>query len=321
MGKLTLASFFAGVGGIDLGFQQTGYVETVYANEFDNYPAKTFNLNFSIQADVRDIRTINANEIPDVDIICGGFPCQAFSIAGYQQGFNDEKGRGALFFDLLSIIIAKRPRAILLENVKNLVTHDNGRTFAIIMDNLHDAGYYCAYKVLNAKDFGNIPQNRERIYIVGFSDYNDYKKFMFPDAIPLTCKLFDIIDFVNPVDEQYYYTVGKYKDGMYEKLCTSITDSNTVYQWRRQYVRTNKHGVVPTLTANMGTGGHNVPLVKTEHGIRKLTPRECFNAQGFPVDFALPTDLKDCRLYKQAGNSVCVSVIKRIADNIVPILI
>ncbi len=125
----------------------------------------------------------------------------------------------------------------------------------------------------------------------------------------------DIIDFKNKVEDKYYYTAGKYKGNIYNELVNSMTDSTTTYQWRRQYVRENKKNVVPTLTANMGGGGHNVPLVLTNHGIRKLTPHECFNAQGFPKSFKLPNQ-SNTRLYKQADNSVVVSVINRIADNI-----
>ena len=132
----------------------------------------------------------------------------------------------------------------------------------------------------------------------------------------MTKKITDIIDFENPVDEKYYYTTGKYKGDIYEQLESAMDDENAVYQWRRKYVRKNMSGVIPTLTANQGEGGHNVCLIKTKHGIRKMTPPECFYAQGFPKNFLLP-EQSDSRLYKQAGNSVCVSVIKRIAENII----
>ena len=310
-----IASFFAGVGGIDLGFEKTGIFQTVYANEIDNYPAKTFEQNFSVNVDCRDIREVEPADFPNVDIIMGGFPCQAFSIAENRQGFNDEKGRGNLFFELIRLIHEKKPRVVFFENVKNLVGHDGGNTFQVILDSLKKEGYHYSYKVLNAMHYGNTPQNRERIYIVGFIDYNDFIKFSFPDPIPLTKKLSDIIDFQNKVDEKYYYRKNKYKGEIYQLLEAEMTSYSSIYQWRRKYVRENKSGVVPTLTANMGEGGHNVPLVKTQFGIRKLTPHECFNAQGFPNNFILP-QMADSRLYKQAGNSVCVEVIYRIAQNI-----
>ena len=313
---LRCASFFAGVGGIDLGFEQNKLFQVVYANEFDPYPVKTYELNSKLKVDCRDIKDVKASEIPDFDVLLAGFPCQAFSVAGYRKGFNDEKGRGTLFFELIRIIEDKQPQIVFLENVKNLVGHDNGNTFAVIKDALEQNGYLVNPMVLNAMEYGNVPQNRERIYIVCFKDPAVYNNFHFPLPIALKKKLTDIIDFENPVDEKYYYTPGKYKGNLYEQLAAAMDDENAIYQWRRKYVRKNKSGVVPTLTANQGEGGHNVCLIKTKNGIRKMTPHECFNTQGFPKSFKLPTDMSDARLYKQAGNSVCVSVIKRIADNI-----
>lgn len=314
------ASFFAGVGGIDLGFEETGAFETVYANEFDPFPAKTFELNSDIKVDVRDIREVGAGEIPDFDVMLGGFPCQAFSIAGLREGFGDTKGRGELFFELVRILEAKRPRVAFFENVKNLVGHDNGNTFRVICEQLDLLGYKHTHKVLNAMEYGNVAQNRERIYIVAFRDEADFERFEWPEAIPLTNTVKDIIDFTGKVDDRYYYTPGKYKDSIYTAIVDGMKDDDpnnpAIYQWRRQYVRKNQSGVVPTLTANQGEGGHNVCLIKTAYGIRKMTPRECFNTQGFPPTFKLPTDQSESRLYKQAGNSVCVSVIARIAEKI-----
>lgn len=317
MKKYTCASFFAGVGGIDLGFEQTGAFETVYANEFDPSPVKTFQANFpNVNIECKDIKEVSGDDLPDVDIIMGGFPCQAFSVAGYRKGFEDEKGRGTLFFELLRLIKAKKPRVVFLENVKNLVGHDGGNTFRVIKEALVDAGYCVESKVLNAMEYGNTPQNRERIYIVGFRRKEDHDNFTFPEQIALSRTIRDIIDFENPVDEKYYYRPGKYKGDLYETLKEQMDDPSTVYQWRRVYVRKNQSNVVPTLTANMGEGGHNVPLVLVPSGIRKLTPKECFNAQGFPESFKLPETVNDAKLYKQAGNSVCVAVIERIAENI-----
>ena len=314
MKTFTTASFFAGVGGIDLGFEQTGRCRTVYANEFDPYPAETFEKNFSIKVDCRDIRLVKPEEVPDVDGYLFGFPCQAFSVAGYRLGFEDPKDRGNLFFEVMRIVHEKHPRFLFAENVKNLVGHDGGKTFKVILEALQVEGYKYRYQVLNAMEYGDIPQNRERIYIVAFRDEEDYQRFAFPDPVPLKKKLADIIDFENKLPEKYYYTAGKYKGDIYDQLVAAMDDPDTVYQWRRKYVRKNMSGVVPTLTANQGEGGHNVCLIKTPYGIRKMTPHECFNAQGFPSDFKLPVQA-DSRLYKQAGNSVCVSVINRIAEN------
>ena len=310
------ASFFAGVGGIDKGFESAGDFKTVYANEFDSYPVKTFEKNFKIKVDCRDIHEVKSEEIPDFDVMLAGFPCQAFSIAGLRQGFDDEKGRGTLFFELVRVFKEKKPPIIFLENVKNLVGHDGGNTFRVILDELEKENYHVKYAVLNAMEYGNVPQNRERIYIVAFKNQEAFKNFEFPMPTELKTKLSDIIDFEYKVDEKYYYTSGKYKGDIYEQLVKAMDDENTVYQWRRKYVRKNMSGVVPTLTANQGEGGHNVCLIKTKYGIRKMTPHECFNAQGFPKNFQLPENMSDARLYKQAGNSVCVSVIKRIAENI-----
>lgn len=314
--EYTIASFFAGVGGIELGFEQTGEFRAVYANEFDKNAQITYQTNFpETTLDVRDIREVESEEVPTVDVITGGFPCQAFSIAGYRKGFEDE--RGDLFFDLLRIINEKKPKAIFIENVKNMVTHDKGNTFKVIRESLVANGYYIKWKVLNGKNYGNIPQNRERIYIVGFNNKKAYDRFEFPEEVELTTKLNEIIDYNNKKDEDYYYREGK--QPFYDKIEEAVISYDSIYQWRRQYVRENKSGVVPTLTANMGTGGHNVPLIYTDHGVRKLTPRETFNAQGYPKDYKLP-ELAKSHLYKQAGNSVVVPVIRRIADQIQEVL-
>lgn len=315
--QYSIDAFFAGVGGIELGFTQTGEFRVVYANEFDKNARETYKLNNpDVNLDGRDIHDVNPNEIPYADVIMGGFPCQAFSIAGYRKGFEDD--RGDLFFELLKMISSKKPRVIFIENVKNLVSHDHGNTFKVIREALAVNGYYIKWKVLNGKDYGNVPQNRERIYVVGFDNKEDYLKFDFPEPIELKKSIKDVIDFNGQYDEKYYYRDGK--QPFYDQLVDSIDSQETVYQWRRKYVRENKAGVVPTLTANMGTGGHNVPLILTDSKeIRKLTPKETFNAQGYPKEFKLP-DISNAQLYKQAGNSVVVPVINRIAENIVDVL-
>lgn len=311
--KYDAVAFFAGVGGIELGFKKTGKFRVVYANEFDKNARKTYaENNPDTPLDGRDIHDVASCEIPDADVIMGGFPCQAFSIAGYRKGFEDK--RGDLFFEMLRMIKAKKPRVVFIENVKNLVNHDHGNTFKVIREALVENDYYIKWKVLNGKDYGNVPQNRERIYIVAFRNKVDFDDFEFPFPIKLTRNIHDIIDFHGKKDEKYYYRSDK--QPFYDKLIPAITSQNTIYQWRRQYVRENKNGVVPTLTANMGTGGHNVPLILTDSGeIRKLTPQETFNAQGYPSNFKLP-EIANGQLYKQAGNSVVVPVIKRIAEQI-----
>lgn len=311
--KMRCASFFAGVGGIDIAFEQAGF-EIVYANELDKFAVETFKANHKTFIDYRSITDVQAKDIPDFDIMLAGFPCQAFSVAGYRKGFED-KGRGDLYFELERIFLEKKPKVIFLENVKNLVSHDHGRTFEIIKKSLMDNGYHIKHQVLNASEYGNIPQNRERIYVVCFQDEQAMKKFQFPEKIELTATLQDMLEDENTIDKKYFYTE---KTPFFDKLVEEIKDAKTLYQWRRQYVRANKSNLCPTLTANMGTGGHNVPLLNIQgkkDTIRKLTPRECFNFQGYPRDFVLP-NISNANLYKQAGNSVVVPVIRRIAEQI-----
>ena len=202
----------------------------------------------------------------------------------------------------------------MLENVKNLKGHDKGNTFKIIKETLEELGYTIKSEVLNGMTHGNVPQNRERIFIVGFLDKKKTEVFNFPEPIKLTKSFRDLTS--DEVEDKYYYN----NKPLYQKIKNDINSKETVYQWRRKYVRANKKGVCPTLTANMGRGGHNVPIIKNSKGIRKLTPRECFSLQGFPKNFKLPEDLADSELYHQAGNSVVVSVVQRIAENMMAVL-
>jgi DNA (cytosine-5)-methyltransferase 1 len=301
---------FAGIGGVRLGFENTNGFKTVYANDFDKYCKITYDLNFeTVKLDNIDIRDLKSDKLPKYDILLGGFPCQAFSIAGYRQGFEDEKGRGNLFFEIDRIIKDTQPIAFFLENVKNLEKHDQGRTFKIISDRLTELGYLVKYKILNSMEYGDLPQNRERVYIVGFKNKKHYDNFEFPKSVERKKSIKDMLDF--QVDEKYLYN----NKTLFEKLKDSINREDTAYQWRRKYVRENKNNVFPTLTANMGMGGHNVPIVKQGNVIRKITPRECSRVQGFPVNYKLP-QIADSQLYKQFGNSVSVPVIERIAEKL-----
>jgi DNA (cytosine-5)-methyltransferase 1 len=300
---------FAGIGGIRLGFEKAGFT-TVFANDFEKTCKETYDLNFKTsKLIVEDIRKIAIDDLPEFDFLLGGFPCQAFSIAGYRKGFND-KDRGNLFFDIARILDARHPAGFLLENVKNLKGHDGGKTFKIIEKTLTDLGYYIKTKVLNSMEYGNVPQNRERIYIVGFKNKQYADNFEFPERKKLKISIPDILE--DNVNEKYYYN-GK---PLYKKIKNDVKKIGTVYQWRRKYVRENKKGVCPTLTANMGMGGHNVPIIKDKKGVRKLTPRECASIQGFPINFKLPKKLADSSLYKQLGNSVSVPVIETVARQI-----
>ena len=309
--SLTVAGLFAGVGGIELGFQQAGFTP-VFANEIDKHASITYRANHSHTLSEGDIGELPSEELPiDLTVLAGGFPCQPFSVAGYRKGFEDD--RGNVFRDIVRLLQDRQPEVVFLENVKNLKGHDNGNTFRVINESLEASGYSVAAKVLNASEYGNIPQNRERIYIIGFKNPDANARFQWPEPIPLKTKLSDLIDFRRKVDPKYYYTDER---PFWDMLTSGVTKTNTMYQWRRQYVRENKSGVCPTLTANMGMGGHNVPLIKTRYGIRKLTPRECFNLMGFDPGFHLPEELAISQLYKQAGNSVVVPVVERIASQI-----
>lgn len=254
-----------------------------------------------------DIKQVDEKTFPDCDILCWGFPCQAFSIAWYQKGFSDP--RWNLFFDVARLIDAKKPKVIFLENVKNLVSHDDWNTFKVILDTLKGLWYFVKHKVLNSYEYWNVPQNRERIYIVGFKNEESYSKFEFPNKVELTKSFTDLLD--KEVDNTFYYN-GK---SLFDRIKDDVIKTDTVYQWRRQYVRENKKWLVPTLTANMGTGGHNVPIILDNKWIRKLTPNECVRMQWFPDHFKFPK-LWNSQLYKQAWNSVSVPVLERIGKNI-----
>ncbi len=320
MGKYKVASLFAGVGGICLGFRQAG-AEISYANEYDAKACETYR-SFHGDPDYLHEADVYGEHVPEgtkVDIVAAGFPCQAFSVAGYRKGFEDD--RGVLYTQVQRIVMETEPRAVFLENVKNLMTHDSCRTYKIIKQSLEDIGYVVTEKILNTMEYGNIPQTRERIYVVAFKEDEKGKgkssamdAFTYPEKIKLTRGIRDVIDYSDEKDACYYYpNTHQY----YDKLNEAMTNPDTVYQWRRVYVRENKSNVCPTLTANMGTGGHNVPLIRDDYGIRKLTPQECFALQGFPSDLRYPVGMANCHLYKQAGNSVSVPVVKRIAENMI----
>lgn len=312
----TFIDLFAGIGGFRIALERNGG-RCVFSSEWDKNAQATYRENFGEipYGDITQERT--KEKIPEhFNILCAGFPCQAFSIAGKQLGFDDT--RGTLFFDVADIIARRQPEAVFLENVKNLCSHDGGRTFAIIKSRLEELGYSVFYKVMNATEYANVPQNRERIFIVAFNKtkVKDFALFEFPAQVRLTKSIHDCID-ESVADKRYFYDN---RMSHYGELVDGVTSQDYVYQWRRQYVRQNKSGVCPTLTANMGTGGHNVPIILSKAGIRKLTPRECLNFQGYPANFRFPEVLSDAAKYKQAGNSVVVPLIDRICRQILLVI-
>jgi DNA (cytosine-5)-methyltransferase 1 len=308
---------FAGIGGFRLALQNLGG-KCVFTSEWDEYAKKTYRANFG-ETPFGDITKVyTKNYIPGgFDLLCAGFPCQAFSIAGNQKGFADT--RGTLFFDIEQIVETHKPKVVFLENVKNLVAHDKGNTFKTIKDILDKKlGYKVYSKILNSMTHANVPQNRERIFIVAFDpkQVKNHADFKFPAEIKLTRTIHDILEKGKQPDNLYYTKEHQY----YPLLKKAMTSKNTVYQWRRVYARENKSNVCPTLTANMGTGGHNVPLVLDDYGIRKLTPKECFAFQGYPVDKYYLPNIANSRLYMQAGNSVTTTLIERITAEILKII-
>lgn len=326
--KFTFIDLFAGIGGFHLAMKKLGG-KCVFASEWDKAAQETYRENYGI-VPFGDITTAEVREnIPDqFDVLCAGFPCQAFSIAGYQKGFNDV--RGTLFFDVAEILEKHRPKAFYLENVKNLKSHDKGNTFAKIMDILQNRlGYVVDSKVMNPCEYGNVPQNRERIFIIGFDPNqiaipqnffdNGAFHFPFPKKLKLTKTIHDIID-ETVEDKKFFYAQDHI---YYDRMKDIITNPDTIYQWRRVYIRENKSNLCPTLTANMGEGGHNVPIIRTSKGIRKLTPEECLGFQGFPIDkgFHFPETIPLSKKYKQAGNSVTVPLIERVSHQLVKLML
>lgn len=315
---MNIAEFCTGTGAFSCAFKKVApsIYQTVYANDIEPSSKLIFDANHDMALTCKDIHNIDVNELPMFNIMTAGFPCQSFSIAGERLGFNDP--RSNVFWKLLEVIEHAQPRVVIFENVKNLQGHDNGTTFEIIQGCIEELGYHVKYKVMNTCEYTNIPQNRERIYIVCFKQEADYDLFEFPQ--PSQEIMRPITSFLeNDINDKYYYNDTC---AIYERLVNGVSQSvidNVVYQYRRYYVRENKNNVCPTLTANMGGGGHNVPIIKDSKGIRKLTPRECFNLQGFDHDYILP-NIADSKLYKLAGNAVTMSLVVRLVEQLHKVL-
>jgi DNA (cytosine-5)-methyltransferase 1 len=319
MHKLRAIDLFAGIGGIRKGFESTNRFQTVYANDFDKHCKLTYDKNFhDTKLSLQDVRSVSvANDIPKFDFVLSGFPCQPFSIGAHGKGFDDHKGRGNLFQEIVRLlkeaeeVHGELPIGFLLENVKNLKTHDNKRTYQIIHDSLASLGYHIDSKVYNSLQFG-VAQSRQRIYIVGFRTAELLRAFEWPTPTHQPneyTKVKDILD--SQVEPRFYYN----DKPLYEKIGNQVTNPEWVYSYRRTYVRAQKQGFAPTLVASMGLGGHNVPIVKDSKGVRKLTPNECAKLQGY-YDIHVPVGMADQQIYKQIGNSVTVPVIAAIARKI-----
>jgi DNA (cytosine-5)-methyltransferase 1 len=313
--KLKMIDLFAGTGAFTHAFENTKKVKCVFANDMNKYSKQIYDENFTHKLTLKDLNSINVNEIPSHDILTGGFPCQPFSIAGKQAGFQDS--RSNVFWKILEIIDIHKPKCIILENVKNITSHDDGKTFKIIKKNLEDKGYFIKYKILDTSKFTGIPHHRERIYIVCIKNKLIYDKFNLDFIEKDKEKISTFLEPLDTIKTKYYYNNTS---STWNLLNANVKKKDTIYQYRRIYVRENKSGECPTLTANMGTGGHNVPIILDNKGIRKLTPRECFNFQGFPSTYKLPL-MSDAQLYKLSGNAVSVPIVKLIADRLISLLI
>lgn len=297
---MKVASLFCGCGGLDLGFVQAGY-DIVWANDFDKYAIKTYNLNFNHPAVLGDINKIKINEIPEHDVLIGGFPCQPFSMMGKEKGFEDH--RGTLFFRVTEIIKNQKkqghqPKIVVLENVRNLMTHDKGKTFSVIKKELEKLGYHVFSAQLNSADYG-VPQTRNRVFLVCFLDDIDY---VFPKPQKNDKTLQDILE--KDVDEKYFLS---------ETILKTIMANGSGGYYAKSEIDLP---IARPLTATMAKMHRACQdnYVTQEKGIRRLTPRECARLQGFPDDFII--DVSDTQAYKQFGNAVTVNVSFAIAKSI-----
>ena len=296
--KLKFIDLFAGIGGIRIAFERAGG-KCVFTSEWDEPCQVMYEANFG-EKPFGDITKIVADEVPEHDILTGGFPCQAFSIIGNGRGFADT--RGTLFFDVERILKAKQPKAFLLENVKQLTTHDNGRTFKTILEHLENLGYFVHYKVLNGLDFG-VPQKRERIMIVGFKENHPFE---FPRNGTETKTLSDILEPDEQIDKKHFLS-----DYFHKKVQRKLKEQGKRITTRPIVIHENKGGnlgIHPFSTALRANGSYNYVTV---NGERRFTPREMLRLQGYPDTFKMV--VPDTQVRKQAGNSVVIPKIEAVA--------
>lgn len=299
---IKVIDLFAGIGGIRRGFEQAseGNIDCVFTSEWDKYAAQTYSANYPNEKVYGDITQVDVKDIPDHDILLAGFPCQPFSQAGLKKGFDDT--RGTLFFDIERILIAKKPKAFMLENVKRLRTHDGGRTLEVILKHLKNAGYKnVQYEVLNARDFG-LPQNRERIFIIGFLDENI--KFEFPKPSKVKTRIGNILqDFV---DSKYTISDRLWEGHQRRKIENKLKGKGFGFG----IVNENSE-YSNTISARYYKDGSEILIEQKNKNPRKLTPREAARLQGFPDSFKI--EVSDNQAYKQFGNSVPVNTIEAVA--------
>lgn len=299
---MKVLSLFSGIGGLDAGFANAGF-DIVWANDFDKYAVQTYSANYDSNIYLGDINDFSLDSLPDFDVLIGGFPCQPFSMMGAELGFEDT--RGTLFFRIAEIIKdkiekGKKPKVVVLENVRTLRTHDKGRTFKTIKHILEkDLGYRVYDAVLNTADYG-IPQTRNRTYIVCFA--NNSAEFVFPSKIPLTLTLQDLLE--NEVDEKYFLSETI--------LPTILSDGTGGYKAKSEIDLKVARPLCATMAKMHRACQDNYV---TQNGrVRRLTPRECARLQGFSDDFVIP--VSDSQAYKQFGNAVTVNVAEAVANEI-----
>jgi len=320
MKPFTFIDLFAGIGGMRIAFEREGF-RAVFSSEWDKFAARTYSANFG-ETPHGDIREIDERQIPDFDLLLAGFPCQPFSISGVSKknslgkphGFQDTT-QGTLFFDIARILKEKRPRSFLLENVKNLVSHDRGNTLRTILATLEkELGYHVAYRVINANRI--LPQNRERIYLVGFLDRDDADRFQFPESLPFhhqsggirhatAPRIADLLE--KKVDPRYHLT---------DRLWTYLQEYREKHRKAGNgfgFGLVDLNGQTRTLSARYYKDGSEILIPVKGKNPRRLTPRECARLMGFPDDFQIV--VSDTQAYRQFGNSVAVPVVQSIAQN------
>lgn len=295
---MKVISLFAGIGGLDTGFIENGY-EVVWANDIDKYATQTYQANYSSPIILGDLNEINLDEIPSADIVIGGFPCQPFSSMGELKGFEDT--RGTLFFRIVELIQNQierghKPKALVLENVRNLKHHDKGKTFKVIKKTLMDLGYKVYDQVLNSSDYG-VPQTRNRTFIVCFSNLET--KFSYPEKTDLTLTLQDLLE--HDVDKKYFLS---------DRILPTILSNGTGGYKAKSEIDLKIARPLCATMAKMHRACQDNYV--TQNGrVRRLTPRECARLQGFSDDFIIP--VSDTQAYKQFGNAVTANVSRAVA--------
>jgi len=319
--RYTVGSLFAGMGAFSRAFIDEGFA-VVWSNEMDQFAAMTYRHNFPntalFEKAIEELSVIGDGLEP-VDVVIGVVPCQPFSMAGTKAGFNDPRGRA--FFQIVRLLRefgVQRPKILLLENVTHLLAHDNRRTFTRVIQEIQQAGYWFMPKdnsaTLNTRIHTEIPQNRERLYIAALSwDAFDQNPFEFPVREQRTRDYREFLDLDRRADDWYYFSDdSKWRRMFAESMAAG--DPDRVYHLRRHYVREIKAFQVPTLTAHMGDGGHNMPVIRDEWGIRKLTPVECMRLQGIEDgSLTFPPEVSRSQRYKQIGNAITVPLVRKLA--------